>query len=88
MSENKLKWRVQHKTGTSAEWALAKNFTPLEGELIIYTDLKKIKFGDGKTNVNDLEFFTKLSAWSDGNGVVTLTNVSAIKESDGVLTIF
>jgi len=48
--------RIQHKKGTSTEWAQATNFTPLAGELIVYTDLNKIKVGDGNTSVNNLSF--------------------------------
>ena len=48
--------RMQQKADTSANWAKATNFTPLEGEMIVYTDKNQFKIGDGKTNVNDLPF--------------------------------
>jgi hypothetical protein len=79
MSENnKLKWRVQHKTGTAEDWGKAKNFVPLEGELIIYSDLNKIKLGDGKTNVNDLEFASAETAIQvDENNSIVIGNGSS-----------
>jgi len=43
MSNNKLNTRVQHKIDTSENWSKALNFVPLEGELIIYSDLNQIK---------------------------------------------
>ena len=48
--------RIQNKIDTSANWAKATNFTPLKGEIIIYSDLKKIKIGDGTTKVGALQF--------------------------------
>lgn len=51
-----LNTRIVQKHDTSENWAKAVNFTPLQGEIIVYDDLKKIKLGDGVTKVNDLEF--------------------------------
>ena len=48
--------RIQNKIDTSANWDKATNFTPLKGEIIIYSDLKKIKIGDGTTKVGALQF--------------------------------
>lgn len=53
--------RIQLKNDTEANWRRAKNFSPLQGEIIIYsTDEShpfcRIKVGDGITNVNDLPF--------------------------------
>lgn len=58
MSEKTLKTRIQNKRGTTAEWATgtAPNFVPLDGELVIYKDVNKIKIGDGSTKVGDLPF--------------------------------
>lgn len=58
MSEKKIKARLQQKHDTSANWALATNFKPKAGELIIYDDLKKMKVGDGETLVNNLPFLS------------------------------
>lgn len=48
--------RIQHKIDTSENWSKAENFIPLDGELIIYSDLRRIKIGDGNNYVNDLDF--------------------------------
>ncbi len=66
MAEKKYPSRVQHKSGTSAEWGLATNFKPLEGELLVYTDaggtdkdgksIPQLKIGDGNTLVANLPF--------------------------------
>ena len=56
MAEKNLTTRIKHKTDTSANWAKAVNFIPLKGEIIIYSDLRKIKVGDGTTKVNSLPF--------------------------------
>ena len=60
--EKQLKTRIQHKIDTYAHWELAKNFVPLEGELIIYTtdeygnDKVGLKVGDGKKKLEKLDF--------------------------------
>lgn len=56
-----LKTRVVNKHDTEANWLLATNFTPMNGEIIIYDeddnyDYKRIKIGNGTDNVNDLDF--------------------------------
>lgn len=64
MGKQQLNARVQHKIDTYENWLKAINFTPLHGELIIYTTDefgdKKIglKIGDGETKVNDLDFIS------------------------------
>ena len=56
---NTLKTRIKHKIGTPQEWAQATNFSPLEGELIVYSgDIPRVKIGDGSTNVEQLPFIT------------------------------
>ena len=62
MKEKQIKARVQHKIGTYADWTQATNFSPMLGEIIIYTtdeqgnNTTAIKIGDGETNVNLLPF--------------------------------
>ena len=56
MATKNINTRIKHKTDTSANWAKAVNFVPLKGEIIIYSDLRKIKVGDGTTKVNSLQF--------------------------------
>lgn len=51
------KERFQHKIDTAENWAKAVNFVPLLGEIILYSDLRKIKIGDGQTKIADLQFW-------------------------------
>lgn len=47
------------KTDLATNWAKAKNYTPAKGVFIIYEyegEPAKIKLGNGKDLVNDLEF--------------------------------
>lgn len=67
MSEKNIKVRLQQKHDTSANWALATNFKPKAGELIIYDDLKKMKVGDGETLVNNLPFLSAEVSQPDYN---------------------
>ena len=58
---NVIKGRVQSKSDTTENWNNTKNFIPLKGEIIIYTDYywgnrPGIKIGDGKTRVQELQF--------------------------------
>ena len=81
MSEKNIKARLQQKHDTSANWALATNFKPKAGELIIYDDLKKMKVGDGETLVNNLPFLSA-DVSQDLNNYVKLTTdqtISGIK---------
>ena len=55
-SNKTFQGRIIQKHDTEANWKKATNFVPLKGEIIVYDDLKKIKIGDGKTNVNTLNF--------------------------------
>jgi hypothetical protein len=52
----KFNSRVIMKHDTEAAWNAAINFIPLEGEIIIYTDLNKMKIGNGVDKVYDLPF--------------------------------
>lgn len=56
MASKILNARLVQKNDTSENWAKATNFTPLKGEIIVYTDLGKIKIGDGSTKVGSLDF--------------------------------
>lgn len=72
MSEKTLKTRIQNKRGTTAEWATgtAPNFVPLDGELIVYKDVNKIKIGNGTSKVGDLPFVA-----AGANGIDALTGL-------------
>lgn len=63
MTEKNIKSRIVHKHDVEANWLLATNFTPKQGEIIIYDiddnySYERIKVGDGVHNVNDLPFST------------------------------
>lgn len=64
MSEkNTLRTRLVNKHDIEANWLKATNFTPLQGELIVYDvdenyNYERIKMGDGITNVNELPFIS------------------------------
>ena len=56
MSEKKLSTRIQQKTDTKANWDKATNFIPLKGEYIYYSDLNRVKVGDGAKKLGELPF--------------------------------
>ena len=56
-----IKSRIQQKHDIEANWKLAVNFIPKQGEIIIYDiddnyDYERFKIGDGITKINDLPF--------------------------------
>lgn len=75
MANKIIKTRIQIKHDTSANWKLATNFKPLEGEMILYTDTKQIKVGDGETLVNALPFYPSGDVTAAGNNTFTGTNI-------------
>ena len=58
MASNTLKTRIILNNKTNAEWTsdAYKTFVPLKGEICIYSDLRKIKIGDGTSSITDLIF--------------------------------
>lgn len=60
MANNTLKTRIVLNNKTSSEWASSTYNTtvPLKGEVCIYSDLRKIKIGDGTNTIADLQFAT------------------------------
>ena len=61
MADKILSSRIIHKHDTAANWVKAENFTPKQGELIVYDidanyAYERIKIGDGTRNVNSLPF--------------------------------
>lgn len=57
MAEKQLNIRIQTKRDTSTNWAKVQStFIPKSGEPIFYTDLNKIKIGDGTKTLAQLEF--------------------------------
>lgn len=54
-----------HKT--EAEWLKLSNFIPAAGELVVYDpdenfNYVRVKAGDGKTNLHELDFFVESTA--------------------------
>ncbi len=74
MANKILKTRVQNKCDTAANWKLATNFKPLKGEIILYTDTKQMKVGDGNTLVNNLPFYPSGDVTAAGNNTFTGDN--------------
>ena len=62
MANKTYQARVQSKIDTSQNWAKATNFVPLKGEICIYSDLHRMKVGDGTTKINDLDFFETVAS--------------------------
>lgn len=73
MSEkNTLRTRLVNKHDIEANWLKATNFTPLQGELIVYDidenyNYERIKMGDGITNVNELPFISPQADWNQND---------------------
>ena len=61
MAEKNIKSRIVHKHDIESNWNLAENFTPKQGEIIVYDvddnySYQRFKIGDGEQNVNTLPF--------------------------------
>ena len=72
MSEKILNSRMVQKHDIEANWLKATNFTPLQGELIIYDvdenySYERVKMGDGVTNVNELPFISLQADWNQSD---------------------
>lgn len=80
MSEKKLTTRIQQKADTKANWDKATNFVPLKGEYIYYSDLHKVKVGDGVTKVGSLPFL------ADSGGTVTSVTIKMNGVSNTITT--
>lgn len=76
--------RIQHKIDTSENWAKAENFIPLKGELIIYSDLRRIKIGDGNSYVNDLDFMDGSNILDQDNNLYYSTLHDAVADTNRV----
>jgi hypothetical protein len=61
MTEKILNSRIVNKHDSAENWSKAVNFTPKQGEIIVYDidenySYERIKIGDGSNNVNSLPF--------------------------------
>lgn len=63
MADKIFNARIVHKHDTETNWLKATNFTPKQGEIIVYDvdsthTYERFKIGDGVTNVNSLPFIS------------------------------
>lgn len=77
MAEKKIQARIRQKVDTEANWDKATNFVPLKGEYIYYSDLHKVKVGDGTTKVGALPFLADSDTHSITGMYVGATNAKA-----------
>lgn len=82
MANKTLKTRIINKHDTQANWAKAVNFIPKAGEVIVYTDLHKVKVGDGTTKVSALPFIDD----KDLSNYVTEIDLGTIEGDSGTLS--
>ena len=100
MREYEIKGRFTHKHDTEANWRKAINFTPKQGEIIIYDvdenyDHPRIKTGNGVDHVNDLPFSNTVEGATldgyklaiDDNKNIVIPAPSFILDDDGVLSV-
>ena len=80
MAEKKIQARIRQKVDTKANWDKATNFVPLKGEYIYYSDLHKVKVGDGVTKVGSLPFL------ADSGGTVTSVTIKMNGVSNTITT--
>ena len=78
MDTKYINTRIQIKHDTKARWDAATSFTPLEGELIFYTDLNKIKIGDGKTLLPKLPFISVTKEDINGDSYYTESEIDSM----------
>ena len=81
-----IKARITNKHDTEANWALAENFKPLAGEVIVYDvdsnhAYPRFKVGDGKTLVSALPFSTDVLT----NYVTETELASALNETTSAI---
>lgn len=81
-----IKARIKNKHDTEANWALAENFKPLAGEVIVYDvdanhAYPRFKVGDGKTLVSALPFSTDILT----NYVTETELASALNETTSAI---
>ena len=80
MSDKILNTRIKQKIDIKANWDKAVNFVPLKGEIIVYSDLNKIKVGDGTKKVSELPFL------ADSGGTVTSVTIKMNGVSNTITT--
>lgn len=82
-----FKTRIKQKNDSTANWNTAntEGFKPLQGEIIVYNDVNRIKIGDGSNTVSNVPFLdancVHLTGSEDINGYKTFENPITIKGS-------
>lgn len=86
-NEKIIKSRQQQKYDIEERWKEAgeKGFIPKAGEIIVYSDLNKIKIGDGNTDVNGLDFMQAGTISGSGSGSVIIGSGTASGENSTVI---
>lgn len=98
-NETQIYGHIKNKHDLEVNWLKAVNFTPKDGELIIYEAettrdplpagrteryaTPRLKIGDGKTNVNDLPFVT---SGSSNNNLSSVFYVTLTREMGAYLS--
>lgn len=67
------------KYDNSYNWNKAEKFIPKENEIIIYTDLKLTKIGNGVNRLKDLPFINQNNEF-DIDGDILIINSPSIQE--------
>lgn len=72
MTEKIINTRIINKHAVESDWLKAVNFTPKQGEFIVYDkdstyNYERFKIGDGTTPVNDLEFVSVQSDYEQND---------------------
>ena len=78
MAEKTLNARVQMKADTEANWLKATNFTPKNGEIIVYAaddncSYPRMKVGDDSKKVNERPFINEAISESTINSTCVFT---------------
>ena len=82
-----VKTRIKQKNDSTANWntANAEGFKPLQGEIIVYNDVNRIKIGDGSNTVSNVPFLdancVHLTDNETINGYKKFENPITIKDS-------
>lgn len=82
-----VKTRIKQKNDSTTNWntANAEGFKPLQGEIIVYNDVNRIKIGDGSNTVSNVPFLddncVHLTDNETINGYKKFENPITIKDS-------
>lgn len=82
-----VKTRIKQKNDSTANWntANAEGFKPLQGEIIVYNDVNRIKIGDGSNTVSNVPFLDDNCVHLTDNETITgykkFENPITIKDS-------